>query len=327
MITLVQNVHEKNLIYRDIKPDNFLISHPNSKRPNQVFMVDFGMAKFYRDPKTKMHIPYREKKSLSGTARYMSINTHLGREQSRRDDLEALGHVFMYFIRGSLPWQGLKAATNKQKYEKIGEKKQTTPINELCQSHPKEFGIYLKKVRGLAFEETPDYDGYRQLFTQVLVDLNIPDDGVYDWMVGNSPSPPNLKINALPAKHPINTEPLTPGGRSNEANSQLVSMLPHLGNSTHHLRPSLQTPRTPEYPQQTHTNTTSTTLQPVPPVMSTDPSMSHSMGKPSSPHRLSEHARDYSPHALRNQHARADTGQNESSVQKVVSFFTCRACS
>lgn len=135
-LSRVQTIHEKNLIYRDIKPDNFLIGRPASKSANVIHVVDFGMAKQYRDPKTKQHIPYRERKSLSGTARYMSINTHLGREQSRRDDLEALGHVFMYFLRGGLPWQGLKAATNKQKYEKIGEKKQTTAIKDLCDQFP-----------------------------------------------------------------------------------------------------------------------------------------------------------------------------------------------
>lgn len=78
-ISRVQTIHEKNLIYRDIKPDNFLIGRPGTKNANLVHVVDFGMAKQYRDPKTKQHIPYRERKSLSGTARYMSINTHLGR--------------------------------------------------------------------------------------------------------------------------------------------------------------------------------------------------------------------------------------------------------
>jgi casein kinase 1 len=157
------------------------------------------MAKQYRDPKTKQHIPYRERKSLSGTARYMSINTHLGREQSRRDDLEALGHVFMYFLRGGLPWQGLKAATNKQKYEKIGEKKQTTAIRDLADGFPgknfgpildispsnnliEEFSKYLSYVRNLGFEDEPDYNYLRDLFTQALKNTGETEDGIYDWM-------------------------------------------------------------------------------------------------------------------------------------------------
>ncbi|KAI0925998.1 hypothetical protein AcV5_008580 [Taiwanofungus camphoratus] len=186
MVTRVQAIHDKSLIYRDIKPDNFLIGVPGSKTANTIHIIDFGMAKHYRDPKTKQHIPYRERKSLSGTARYMSINTHLGREQSRRDDLESLGHVFMYFLRGGLPWQGLRAATNKQKYEKIGEKKQNTPIEELCEGFPEEFAIYMNYVRKLGFEETPDYDFLRELFTKVLKTLGEPEDGIFDWMLLNN---------------------------------------------------------------------------------------------------------------------------------------------
>ncbi|KAM0789937.1 hypothetical protein ACM66B_006777 [Microbotryomycetes sp. NB124-2] len=185
MITRIQTVHEKCLIYRDIKPDNFLIGRPGTKTANLIHAIDFGMAKQYRDPKTKQHIPYRERKSLSGTARYMSINMHLGREQSRRDDLESLGHVFMYFLRGSLPWQGLKAATNKQKYEKIGEKKQSTPVKDLAEGQPSEFATYLHYVRKLGFEETPDYDFLRELFTKALSNAGEVEDDVYDWMLLN----------------------------------------------------------------------------------------------------------------------------------------------
>ncbi|ORZ41266.1 kinase-like domain-containing protein [Catenaria anguillulae PL171] len=182
MISRIWAVHEKSLIYRDIKPDNFLIGRPGTKNQTIVYMVDFGMAKHYRDPKTKQHIPYRERKSLSGTARYMSINTHLGREQSRRDDLEALGHVFFYFLRGSLPWQGLKAQTNKQKYEKIGEKKQMTPVSELAERCPNEFADYLTYARKLGFEEEPDYRYLLRLMDSCLERHGLVDDGMFDWM-------------------------------------------------------------------------------------------------------------------------------------------------
>ncbi|EEB08816.1 CK1/CK1/CK1-G protein kinase Cki2 [Schizosaccharomyces japonicus yFS275] len=186
MLARIQTIHERNLVYRDIKPDNFLIGRPGSKNPNMIYIVDFGMAKYYRDPKTKVHIPFRERKSLSGTARYMSINTHLGREQSRRDDLESLGHVFMYFLRGSLPWQGLRAANNKHKYEKISEKKQSTSIKELCAGFPSEFSRYLTYVRELGFDEEPNYEFMQDLFDQVLRNNGDINDGVYDWMLLNN---------------------------------------------------------------------------------------------------------------------------------------------
>jgi casein kinase 1, alpha len=130
MISRIEFVHNKNFIHRDIKPDNFLMGI--GRHCNKVFIIDFGLAKKYRDNRTRQHIMYREDKNLTGTARYASINAHLGIEQSRRDDMESLGYVLMYFNRGNLPWQGLKAATKKQKYEKISEKKMSTPVEILC---------------------------------------------------------------------------------------------------------------------------------------------------------------------------------------------------
>ncbi len=104
-----------------------------------MYLIDFGLAKRYKDPKTGRHIPFKDNKSLTGTARYASLNTHLGIEQARRDDLEQIGIVLMYFIRGGLPWQGLPAKTKEEKYEQIKIKKAVTSIEDLTSSYPKEF--------------------------------------------------------------------------------------------------------------------------------------------------------------------------------------------
>lgn len=133
MLTRIEYVHSKNFIHRDIKPDNFLIGI--GKRASLVHLIDFGLAKRYRDAKTHQHIPYRNNKSLTGTARYASVNAHLGIEQSRRDDLESIGYLMMYFLRGSLPWQGIRANSKHEKYQKIMEKKMATTPEVLCKGH------------------------------------------------------------------------------------------------------------------------------------------------------------------------------------------------
>lgn len=97
-------------MHRDIKPDNFVIGR--GKKANKVYIIDFGLAKRYL-LKDGGHIPYRDNKNLTGTARYASLNTHLGIEQGRRDDIEGIVNVLLYFVKGSLPWQNLKANGKK----------------------------------------------------------------------------------------------------------------------------------------------------------------------------------------------------------------------
>lgn len=181
LVTRLETVHSKCIIYRDIKPENFLVDRASLNGDCLIYIIDFGLSKEYIDAETGKHIMYREHKSLTGTARYMSINTHLGREQSRRDDVEALGHMLIYFLRGSLPWQGLQADNLKQRYQMIGDVKRNTPIDVLCKDLPLEVGTYLRYARNLDFYQTPDYNYMRQLWMDIFTREGFHDDGIYDW--------------------------------------------------------------------------------------------------------------------------------------------------
>nr|4XH0_A Chain A, Similar to uniprot/P29295 Saccharomyces cerevisiae YPL204w HRR25 [Nakaseomyces glabratus]4XHG_A Chain A, Similar to uniprot/P29295 Saccharomyces cerevisiae YPL204w HRR25 [Nakaseomyces glabratus]4XHH_A Chain A, Similar to uniprot/P29295 Saccharomyces cerevisiae YPL204w HRR25 [Nakaseomyces glabratus] len=179
MICRVQYIHGRSFIHRDIKPDNFLMGV--GRRGSTVHVIDFGLSKKYRDFNTHRHIPYRENKSLTGTARYASVNTHLGIEQSRRDDLESLGYMLIYFCKGSLPWQGLKATTKKQKYDRILEKKLCISVETLCAGLPLEFSEYMNYCRNLKFDERPDYLYLARLFKDLSIKLEYHNDHLFDW--------------------------------------------------------------------------------------------------------------------------------------------------
>ena len=183
LLSRVEYIHSKNFIHRDIKPENFLIGV--GKRSSLIYAIDFGLAKKYRDFQSHVHILYREGKHLTGTARYASINTHIGIEQSRRDDLECIGHLLVYFLKGSLPWQGITANTKEQKYKNIMDKKISINLDELCRGCPEEFKTYLAYCRNLKFEEKPDYSYLRRLFKERFIAENFESDHVYDWTLMN----------------------------------------------------------------------------------------------------------------------------------------------
>jgi len=181
MISRLEYVHSRTFLHRDVKPDNFLMGV--GKKAGQVYVIDFGLSKRFMDPRTQAHIPYRTGKSLTGTARYASVNTHLGLEQGRRDDLEGCCYVLLYFLRGVLPWQGLQAANQKDKYHKICLKKQNVAAKELCKGLPSEFGTLLTYTRNLKFDETPNYNYCRRLLRDVFDSNGYTMDYVYDWTV------------------------------------------------------------------------------------------------------------------------------------------------
>eukprot|EP00826_Nyctotherus_ovalis_P063545 TRINITY_DN9321_c0_g5_i1.p1 TRINITY_DN9321_c0_g5~~TRINITY_DN9321_c0_g5_i1.p1 ORF type:complete len:354 (+),score=106.71 TRINITY_DN9321_c0_g5_i1:206-1267(+) len=179
MLQRIEFFHSHFFLHRDVKPANFLLGL--GKNQDMLYIIDYGLAKKYYNASTGEHIEYREDKCLTGTVRYASVNTHLGIEQSRRDDLECVGYVLLYFLRGTLPWQGLKASTRRKRYQCIKEVKMSTPVSVLCRGLPKAFGRYMNYCRSLQFADKPDYASLRRNFHNLFRRSGYKWDCVYDW--------------------------------------------------------------------------------------------------------------------------------------------------
>lgn len=166
MIKRIQFIHQKYYIHRDIKPDNFMTGRGENEK--SIYIIDFGLAKKYYSVSKAQHIKFCTGKHLIGTARYCARNAHRGYEQGRRDDIESIGYVLMYFLLGVLPWQGLKIKKNEDQFEKIAEKKYNTPFEELTEGQPEEFLLYFKYIDGLRFEDQPNYVYLIGLFQNMI---------------------------------------------------------------------------------------------------------------------------------------------------------------
>jgi serine/threonine protein kinase len=174
MIDLVERFHANGFVHRDLKPQNFVIELCEKKYPKypEVYLIDYGLAKSYIEPDKHKHAQFVQHKSLKGTVRYSSVNTHLGIDQSRRDDVQSLGYIILYMLLGKLPWQNLMKGHDKSEaYHHIMILKMKLSCTRLVETlhDPIKTAVlsYLLYVNALMYHEKPNYAYMKSLFQNI----------------------------------------------------------------------------------------------------------------------------------------------------------------
>ena len=187
MVKRLENMHEKGILHRDLKPNNLTWGNYNSSYNNisnnnsiinnkynkldinTIFLIDFGLSCYYLESGIgSKHYKIKNNLSFVGTLRYASLNSHKGIRQSRRDDLESMIYILIYFLKGKLPWQDVKAKQKEERHKLITEIKSKVTIESLCENTPKEFAELLTYVKNLEFEETPLYTKFYAFFHNLI---------------------------------------------------------------------------------------------------------------------------------------------------------------
>ena len=179
----LEYIHNKSIIHRDIKADNFLIGLKNTE---VIYIIDFGLAKQYRSTKTGKHVKYCVNKKWSGTSRFASANTLRGIEPSRRDDMESFCYLLLYLMKGTLPWDKLNETSEINEILIIYKMKQYMPADVMFKELPSQMSDFYKYCKNLGFEQKPNYKYLRKLLISILEYIGEKNDLYFSWIIQNS---------------------------------------------------------------------------------------------------------------------------------------------